>query len=124
MNLLRRFAFFGVGLVLGFIAVGFLFGERFSSCAYLPNARVLEEVDFKTWDFSDEMLLQMENYTIDSVMLKEAMKEGDILFSESLPRKKPCGFYKMYFNIGLKEYNLYFDKCKEEVLMDSIVPLK
>ncbi len=92
----KRLGFFSIGLVLGSLVVYFMVSKRTDiSCNYFPNARVLKDLRTKPLVFSDLAACQKACLALDSNDVKMLFAAGAVIFSESQPRKKPCGEYKL-----------------------------
>lgn len=72
----------------------FLNGKKVS-CSYGPEARVLKNINTKKLVFSNAALEVLANNALDTTDIKTLLKKGEVDFSESEPRKEPCGIYKI-----------------------------
>ena len=92
----RRIRYYLIGVVLGTFVVYFMFGNRTDiRCDYLPNARVLKNLRSKELKFSATATCQRECLRLDSLDVNQLLAAGAIIFSESEPRKEPCGEYQI-----------------------------
>ncbi len=118
----RRLRYYLLGFFAGSIMVFMIFGRR-SSCKnyvrdYLPNGRVLQEVQHKPIQYSEGVEKFISENNIDSAFLNRTiMTEGEINFEDSEPRKKPCGYYKMTYKDSLL---IEFEKCKDFSTIEKI----
>ncbi len=95
MDLKSKFLRFGFGFLLGLFLLLIMFGARDFSCVgnYFPQGRVLEDIKQKELIFSTEIPTDYKKIT-DTIYFKEVfLKNASVNFSESNPRKKPCGEY-------------------------------
>ena len=93
MKLIQRIGYYLGGFSIGLIILAFFLSGKKTSCSYGPKARVLKNINTKNIIFSNTALEIMTNNTLDSAAVKTLLKNGDIDFSKSSPRKKPCGIY-------------------------------
>ncbi|TDM00142.1 MAG: hypothetical protein C4K58_02560 [Flavobacteriaceae bacterium] len=119
MNLTQRFIRFFVGFFLGCLIVAFFLTKKSAKCNYLPNQRVVSEVDFRKKQLSPQADLQLKALKLDSSDLyKRIMPLAKIDFKNSSPRKLPCGFYK--FSSTLSADSIFtgeFSKCDKQNLV-------
>ena len=82
---------YAVGLGLGLVLSYAFFGDRYPT--WLPGSIVLEDLlEFKT-SYSDKAICNMECRNISKDGIREMLTRGDVLFSESETRAKPCPSY-------------------------------
>tara|TARA_R110000868_G_scaffold173153_1_gene409188 strand:+ start:1756 stop:2130 length:375 start_codon:yes stop_codon:yes gene_type:complete len=93
MTLIQRIGYYLGGFSIGLIVLAFFLNGKKASCSYGPEARVLKNINTKKIIFSDYVDSQINNRVIDSVQIRTILKKGDINFSESNTRQKPCGIY-------------------------------
>jgi len=53
----------------------------------------------------------LNNKTIDTLAIRYILKKGDINFSESYPRQKPCGTYSIQGDYNNKDAVLTVENC-------------
>ncbi|MGC1203372.1 MAG: hypothetical protein WA839_00635 [Flavobacteriaceae bacterium] len=93
MTLIQRIGYYLGGFSIGLIVLAFFLNGKKASCSYGPEARVLKNINTKKIIFSDYVDSQIDNRVIDSAEIRTILKMGDINFSESNTRQKPCGIY-------------------------------
>ncbi|WP_272022497.1 DUF4258 domain-containing protein [Olleya namhaensis] len=121
MKILHRFGYYFGGFAIGLVILAFFLNGRGVSCEYSygPEARVLKNIRTKTLYFSSESEALIASKTIDTASISYILKEGDIDFSKSEARKKPCGVYYIYGETkDNKNLEFYIENC------DSIATLK
>lgn len=94
MKLIHRFAYYLGGASIGIIFLVFFLngsGTKIPSFDYLPNARVLKTIRTNGYSLSDNAEKQLNALSIDTTIINNVLKTGDVDFSESDARKKPCG---------------------------------
>lgn len=85
-KLLRRLLWYGFGVGLGVLLVGFLFRDRDFECSYFPNDRVLAELHRKPVRGADSTL--WNQLGADSAVLRAFLTLGEVDFSESQTRTR------------------------------------
>ncbi|MFV0572402.1 hypothetical protein [Xanthomarina gelatinilytica] len=118
MKLLHRVGYYLGGFALGLIVLAFFLNGKKVSCDYGPEARVLKNINLKQIQYSEIIESAISNKKIDSVAIRDILKHGDIDFSKSDTRKKPCGIYVVEGNINKTEVLLTVENC------DSIATIK
>ena len=93
MTLLQRIGYYLGGFSIGLIILAFFLNGKKVSCDYGPEARVLKNINTKKIIFSEAILTDLSTKKIDSTTISYLLKKGDINFSKSTPREKPCGIY-------------------------------
>ena len=93
MTLLQRIGYYLGGFSIGLIILAFFLNGKKVSCDYGSEARVLKNINTKKIIFSEAILTDLSTKKIDSTTISYLLKKGDINFSKSSPREKPCGIY-------------------------------
>ncbi|HFS67751.1 MAG TPA: hypothetical protein ENK67_06020 [Flavobacteriia bacterium] len=109
-ELLHRFKLFGIGLAIGITLVIFFLNGKKSRCSWFPNERILRIIRQKHLVYSNELQSQIQNKTIDSTYISNILMEGNVDFSKSQTKNKPCRRYHIDF----------YDKEKASVLQVKI----
>ncbi|PHR69429.1 MAG: hypothetical protein COA67_10685 [Lutibacter sp.] len=120
MKFIQRFAYYGVGLLVGSIFVYFVWGKKGASFDYMPNARVLKDIRTDTRLFSDNATESMQNIGIDTADISAILKYGNVDFKKSDQRGKPC---KTFVIDGLpkeKDITIVVKKCDETSTIDKV----
>ncbi|MBV7441719.1 hypothetical protein KRX57_09825 [Weeksellaceae bacterium TAE3-ERU29] len=124
-DLRRRFKFYGLGILGGTFLVILFFGRR-SSCRdyvknYMPNGRVLSEVDFLPKEYEPKVIEKLGVLNIDTAFVNQKiLKKGEIDFERSAPREKPCGLYILNYTDSTYNVEVNFKKCKDKVVIQDI----
>ncbi|GGG48411.1 hypothetical protein [Bizionia arctica] len=118
MKLLHRVGYYLGGFSIGLVILAFFLNGKKVSCDYGPDARVLKNINLKQIRFSENIETAILNKKIDSLEIRGLLKYGDIDFSNSDTRKKPCGIYAIEGEINEKEILLTVENC------DSIATIK
>lgn len=83
MKFFQRFAYYLVGLVLGLFFVGMVFSGKDTRCNYFPNARVLNDLRNKPFNYSEKASAVLAESWIDTIDIKNTLKFGDVDFDQS-----------------------------------------
>ncbi len=122
MKFAHRFAYYLIGLIMGSFFVAAVFSGKDTRCNYFPNARVLNDLRNKPFQYSPKVSQILSQKWVDTTDIKNTLKLGDVDFDQSNVK---IGSGKLYVidgkttknqNITLKIIN-YEDKA---VLNDII----
>ena len=83
MKFAQRFAYYLVGLVIGLFFVALVFSGKDTRCNYFPNARVLNDLRNKPFDYSENASKVLAEDWIDTVDIKNTLQYGDVDFDKS-----------------------------------------
>ncbi len=116
-ELLHRFKLFGIGSAIGISLVVFILNGKKSRCNWFPNERILNIIRQKHLVYSPELQNQISTKKTDSTYINSILLDGNIDFSKSQTKNKPCRKYHIDF----------YSKEKSAVLMvricDSVATL-
>lgn len=89
MKFVHRFAYYLIGLVMGCFFVALVFSGKDTRCNYFPNARVLNNLRTKPFQYSDKAIQTLNEKWIDTADIKNTLTYGDVDFDQSnVPFKK------------------------------------
>ena len=111
MKLIQRIGYYLGGFSLGLIILAFFFSKKKTSCSYGPEARVLKNINTKKIVLSDQIQYELTQQNIDTIIIHNVLKNGDINFSESKTRQEPCGLYIIEGSSENKEVILTVENC-------------
>ncbi|PKH68367.1 hypothetical protein CXF59_03275 [Flavobacterium sp. ALD4] len=83
MKFFHRFAYYLVGLVIGIFFVSLIFSGKDTRCNYFPNARVLNDIRNKPFDYSAKASKVLAEKWIDTIDIKNTLEFGDVDFDKS-----------------------------------------
>lgn len=83
MKFAQRFAYYLVGLVLGLFFVALVFSGKDTRCNYFPNARVLNDIRNKPFNYSEKASQVLAEAWIDTIDIKNTLQYGDVDFDKS-----------------------------------------
>jgi len=117
MQLLRRVGYYVFGVALGSIAVLYFWKQKDVSFDYGMDARTLKTIRIKKRVFTEEAKQAMRTYNIDTARISAILKYGDVDFSKSKARLKPCAEYY----ITGKEVDLYISRCDSTSTVEKVI---
>lgn len=123
---MKKLKFYAIGLVPGCIIVFFILNKKGASCSgYLPNSRVIAETLSKDFKYSETAKAEMATLKVDEKFLKDSIiTKGKIDFDRSHAQKKPCPDYLLTYPEEKPTYEITFEKCEENVMVNSLKKLK
>lgn len=83
MKFFHRFAYYLVGLVIGIFFVSLIFSGKDTRCNYFPNARVLNDLRNKPFEYSEKASQVLAEKWIDTIDIKNTLEFGDVDFDNS-----------------------------------------
>ncbi len=119
-ELLHRFKLFGIGLSIGIALVIFILNGKKSRCSWFPNERVLKIIRQKHLVYSDDLLKQIEAKQIDSSYVNNILLDGNIDFSKSQTKNKPCRRYHIDYYTKEKSSVLQVKICDSVATLSSL----
>ena len=111
MRFLKRLGFYLLGFSIGLVLLAYFLKGKNTEFCYSPNCRVLKNINSKKIGFSveiNEFLLRNE---VDSAAIRTILKEGDVIFSKSNPRKNPCPDYLIEATVNNKAVEILVENC-------------
>ena len=89
MKFVHRFAYYLIGLIMGCFFVALVFSGKDTRCNYFPNARVLNDLRTKPFQYSDKAIQTLNEKWVDTADIKNTLTYGDVDFDQSnVPFKK------------------------------------
>lgn len=116
MQLLKRIGYYLGGLALGTLAVSFFWKQKKVSFDYGMDARTLKTIRVRKRVFSERAKEVMLNQNIDTATISFVLKKGDVNFSKSKPRLKPCAEYY----VTSETMDLYVIRCDSTSTIDNV----
>ncbi|HLF52602.1 DUF4258 domain-containing protein [Flavobacterium sp.] len=83
MKFYQRFAYYLVGLVIGSFFVAMVLSGKDTRCNYFPNARVLNDLRNKPFNYSEIASEKLAEEWIDTIDIKNTLTYGDVDFDKS-----------------------------------------
>lgn len=83
MKFVHRFAYYLIGLVIGSFIVSAVFIGKDTRCNYFPNARVLNNLRTKPFQYSPKAVQTLNEKWVDTADVKNTLTYGDVDFDQS-----------------------------------------
>jgi hypothetical protein len=83
MKFAHRFAYYLLGLIMGAFFVAAIFSGKDTRCNYFPNARVLNDLRNKPFNYSDKASQELSKKWLDTADIKNTLEFGDVDFDKS-----------------------------------------
>lgn len=78
-----RFAYYMFGFIIGIFFVTLIFSGKDTRCNYFPNARVLNDLRTKPFQYSKEAAVILTQKWVDTIDIKNTLQYGDVDFDRS-----------------------------------------
>ncbi len=111
MKLIQRVGYYLGGFALGLIILAFFLSGKKTSCSYGPDARVIKNITQKKMVFSNSAHEFLTSNSLDSATIKTIMHSGNVNFSKSNARQKPCGIYLIESRYDNRNVELFVENC-------------
>jgi len=113
-----------IGLSIGIVFLTFFLkkksDETGAEFCYFPNCRVLKDLRSKPIVYSDGISQMLQNKELDTITIRHFFTEGDINFSESDTKSKPCKTYLIESEIDAKEVAMEVKNCPNKVTVMGV----
>ncbi len=119
--LIKRIGFYLIGVTLGVVGVSFFWKKKEVSFDYGMDARTLKTIQKKQRLFSKEAKNTIRKKNIDTLAIADILENGDVDFSKSLPREKPCAIYYVEGKYDSKKINLIIKRCDSTAIVEKII---
>ena len=96
MKFYQRFAYYLVGLVMGCFFVAAVLSGKDTRCNYFPNARVLNDLRNKPFEYDTLASKQLAEKWIDTIDIKNILTHGDVDFDKSNIKQAGGKLYTIY----------------------------
>ncbi len=111
MKLIQRIGYYLGGFSVGLVILAFFLNGKKVSCDYGPDARVLKNINTKKIVYSEDINMDLSEKKVDSITILYLLKKGDVNFSKSNPREKPCAIYTIEGKYNEKNMELTVQNC-------------
>ncbi len=120
MSLLKRFGYYFGGFSIGLVILAFFLNGKKASCDYGPDARTLKNIRTKTLVYSNEAKDFMTSKSIDTTNINYILFKGDVDFSKSEAKRKPCGLYFVEGTVDNKDIGVIVENCEKTATINSV----
>ncbi|MCF7560759.1 hypothetical protein L3X39_08920 [Sabulilitoribacter multivorans] len=121
MKLIQRIGYYLGGFSIGLVILAFFLSGKKTSCSYGPEARVLKNINSKTIVYSEDVESLIESNAIDTTIIAYILKKGDINFSKSKTRQKPCGIYVIEGLDNDNDVTITVENCENKSTVLNII---
>ena len=121
MTFKQRLPYFLVGLTIGIFLVIFVFGKKGASFDYLPNARVLKDINKKERVYSNQALADLEVHQLDTAQVSLILKTGNVNFSKKEKLENGCTSYLITGKKELETVTLKISNCERTATVESVI---
>lgn len=124
MYFLRRLGWYLLGLSIGLVFLVFFLKKKSDGTGtefcYLPNCRVLKDLRTKPLLYDKGVLVQMNQFQLDSLAIKNFFWEGVVDFSQSDTKSTSCKTYVIKNGFDNKKWSLKVKNCKSNTIIEQI----
>jgi hypothetical protein len=122
MKFVHRFAYYLIGLIMGCFFVALVFSGKDTRCNYFPNARVLNNLRTKPFQYSDKAIKTLNEKWVDTADVKNTLTYGDVDFDQSnVPLKKGKLYIIEGKTVKNQEIILKVINYENKAVLDEIV---
>jgi hypothetical protein len=122
MKFVHRFAYYLIGLIMGCFFVALVFSGKDTRCNYFPNARVLNNIRTKPFQYSDKAIQTLNEKWVDTADVKNTLTYGDVDFDQSnVPLKKGKLYIIEGKTVKNQEIILKVINYENKAVLDEIV---
>jgi hypothetical protein len=122
MKFVHRFAYYLIGLIMGCFFVALVFSGKDTRCNYFPNARVLNNLRTKPFQYSDKAIQTLNEKWVDTADVKNTLTYGDVDFDQSnVPLKKGKLYIIEGKTVKNQEIILKVINYENKAVLDEIV---
>ena len=119
-DLLHRFKLYGSGFALGIVILIFFLNGKKSRCNWFPNERILNIIRQKNIEYTPSIHVLINTKVIDSMDINLFLLNGDIDFSKSQVKNKPCRKYWIDGQVNDKKATLHVKICDSIAFIDRL----
>ncbi|MEO9570011.1 MAG: DUF4258 domain-containing protein [Polaribacter sp.] len=119
--LIKRIGYYLVGLSIGCIGVYFFWQKKQATFDYGMDARTLKTIRIKKRLFSEDAKNTMKRFDVDTLKISTILYNGDVDFSKSKARQKPCAEYFITGKRELENVSLYVKRCDSTTTIEKVI---
>ena len=120
-DLLNRFKLFGAGFSVGVVILIFILNGKKSRCNWFPNERILNIIRQKQIKYTPSIQELLATKVIDSMDVNLFLLNGNVNFSKSQVKNKPCRKYWIDGKVKEKKATLHVKICDSIAYIDKLV---
>ncbi|MBR9847622.1 MAG: hypothetical protein GYB35_16655 [Algicola sp.] len=111
MKLIHRIGYYLGGFSIGLIVLAFFLSGKKTSCDYSPNARTIKNISIKKKNYTDAAMASINKHSLDTMIVNDLIKTGDVNFSESDTKAVGCKTYLIENSYYEKDLELRIKNC-------------
>tara|TARA_B100000768_G_scaffold74659_1_gene71451 strand:+ start:786 stop:1157 length:372 start_codon:yes stop_codon:yes gene_type:complete len=115
MRLSNRLIYFMGGFLIGVFILFFIWDKKNTKFPYLPEARVLNDINSKKIHYSQKLHIAFAKNIITASEVQNILKNGDVNFSKSNTKIDSCKIYIIEKVLDKKNYLISLENCNNEV---------
>ena len=115
MRLSNRLIYFIGGFFIGVFILIFIWNKKNTKFPYLPEARVLNDINSKNVHYSQKLHSAFSKNIITASQVQDILKNGDVNFSKSNTKIDSCKTYVIQKVLSSKKYSVSLENCANEV---------
>ena len=115
MRLSNRLIYFIGGFFIGVFILIFIWNKKNTKFPYLPEARVLNDINSKNVHYSQKLHSAFSKNIITASQVQDILKNGDVNFSKSNTKIDSCKIYVIQKVLSAKNYSISLENCANEV---------
>ena len=122
MKFYQRFAYYLVGFIMGCFIVAVVFSGKDTRCNYFPNARVLNDLRNKPFQYDIEASRRLSEDWVDTIDIKNTLTNGDVDFDKSNIKEEGGKKYIIYGKTKAgKNITLEIINYPEKAILKNII---
>ena len=121
MDFKKRFFLYGFGFAMGAVVVLFIWSKKETSFDYMPDARVIKNIQSKTLKTSTQAQEVINTFQIDVASISNMIKNGNVNFEKSKTETKPCKTYWINTSFKDKKLSLLIENCDSIATIQEII---
>jgi len=115
MKLSNRLIYFMGGFLIGIFILIFIWNKKNTKFPYLPDARVLNDINSKNTHYSEKLHKAFLKNIITKSQVQAILKNGYVNFSKSNTKLDSCKIYVIQKVLSKKNYSVSLENCANEV---------
>ncbi|GGG98018.1 hypothetical protein GCM10011416_15120 [Polaribacter pacificus] len=117
----KRVWYYLIGFTLGSIVVYFIWTGKEVSFDYGPDARTLKTIRIREKIYSDDANQTLKLNRLDTTAINYILQNGDVNFSKSDQRAKPCATYYIEGEFQDKLIDLIIVRCDSTSTIEKVL---
>ncbi len=113
MKFIHRLGYYLGGFSVGLIVLAFFLSGKKASCDYAPNARTIKNITNKKKRYSEDAKFFIFTYHLDTLMVTDLIRTGDVNFSESNTHLDSCKIYAIESKLKDENIILSVENCEK-----------